>query len=88
MPDSIRSSDARYSRILSHHHTYVAALTVAGVALAVVAAAAALAGLAGGHLELPGLVLRRHAEDDHGGDLGGGAALLGQIRLHLPALAV
>ena len=84
----IRRSLFTYTLTPTHVRTSACSLTVAGVALAVVAAAAALAGLPGGHLELPRLVLRSHAEHDHGGDLGGGAALLRQIRVHLPALAV
>jgi hypothetical protein len=59
------------------------ASAVAGVALAVGAAAAAVGGLAGlgRRLEL-GLVLRRHAEYD--GGLGTGALLL-KVRVHLAA---
>ena len=68
---------------ITQAHRVACSLTVAGVALAVVAAAAALAGLAGGHLKLPGLVLRRHADDDYG--LCGGADLLVQVRVHLAA---
>jgi hypothetical protein len=63
-------------------------LTVAGVALAVGAAAAALTGLAGGHLKLPSLVLMSHADDDHGLGLGGAAGLLVQVRVHLPATTI
>jgi len=78
--------------VLSYHQTQVhriaCSLTLAGVAVAVGAAAAALAGLAGGHLELPGLAPRRHAEDDRGLGLGGAAGLLVQVRVHLAALAV
>ena len=81
----------------SHHHTFVrhnhdrvhsCTLTVAGVALAVGAAAAALAGLTGGHLKLPSLARSSRSEDEHGGDLGGCTALLCQVRVHLAATII
>ena len=61
---------------------------VAGVALAAVATAAAVGGLAGlgRRLKLRRLLLRGNAEDDDAG-LSAAAALLLQVRVHLAAKA-